>query len=310
MEFCFTGPSQPVDRLQVPTEAFDLLFGGFASSGGSPTLGGESDAARRRRLRQQSVLDAVKSNIAEVTRRLGPSDRRVVDGYLSRVREIERRIANQARESSNDACQPVRPAVTRSPERARPTPQGFSPEYDVDVGSRAMVDLAVMALTCDLTRVITLGYRQPSAYEWLRDARGNKIMVNDWHLDVVHVGGGTRAAPTPQRDALFRVQQYYHQELAYLLERLKATPEGDGNLLDSTLVLYVNEFGNGALHGHGDKPCLIAGRAGGAIRPGRWIDAAGPHNRLLLSVLQAFGIEQASFGDPRFCARGPFTGLT
>ncbi len=298
-EFSFTGPRQPVDRRQHPLEVFEVLFGNFGVA--------DDPEARARARRKLSVLDAVRGNAASLRRKLGASDREVLDGYLSRVEDIERRLAIRGPVSS---CTPTRPSLERSPERDSGNPPRYDPIADFDVSSRSMCDLAVEALACDRTRVLTMAWGQPSYYHHLRLANGNRIRVDDWHLDVVHVGGGTVARPSSVREHLFQVQRWMHQELAYLFGRLKQVPEGDGNLLDHCLILYANELGDGATHSHYDKPYFLAGGANGRLRTGRFLEYGGvPHNRLLLSLLRAFGFDDPVFGERDLCRGGPLTDL-
>ena len=174
-----------------------------------------------------------------------------------------------------------------------------------------MMDIAAQAFACDRTRVITLAWNQPNVYEWVMDSQNRPIVVDDWHQDVVHVGGGTITQPTqPQRDYLYNVQRYYHGELDYMFNSLKAVQEGDGNLFDHCLIVYVNEFSDGARHSHLGKPYFLAGKLGGVLQTGRWLNFNSvPHNRLHLSILRAFGFDDAVFGEADYCSDGPLTGL-
>src|SRR5262249_43377935 len=156
--------------------------------------------------------------------------------------------------------------LQKSPYRTSNIPPYFHPFYDPDVSSRAMMDLIIEALACDRTRVVTMAWDEPNVYDWLTDANNQVIQADDWHQDYVHPGGVTVADPSPQRDRLFRVFKYYNGEASYFLDKMKATPEGDGTLLDHSLVLYVNEFSNGSTHSHLGKPYWIAGKLGGMIQ--------------------------------------------
>jgi hypothetical protein len=309
-EICYTGPQAPVDRLNDPRSAYNLLFSGFTAPdpGGG---GGPDPAAERAKRRRQLVLDSVKDEVARVNRKLGAEDKQQLDAYLTRIREIERRIGGGSSPPPSAMCGPQTPALTKSPSRSRPQPNGFHPFYDPDVASRAMMDIITQAFACDRTRVITMAWNQPNIYEWITDSQNRPIVVDDWHQDVVHVGGGTLTQPTqPQRDYLYNVQRFYHGELNYMLSSLKAVVEGDGTLLDHTLVVYVNEFSDGARHNHLGKPYFLAGKAGGALETGRWLNFNSvPHNRLHLSILRVFGIEDTVFGEPDYCDGGPLTGL-
>jgi hypothetical protein len=108
---------------------------------------------------------------------------------------------------------------------------------------------------------------------------------------------------------LRRVNRWEHSLVAYLLHQLKSRQEGDGTLLDNTVVLCLNEFG-AETHVHTDMPYIVAGGGGGTLQKGQWLQYSGaPHNRLLLSVMRAFGIQDQTFGDPLFCTGGPLPEL-
>jgi hypothetical protein len=307
-EFSFTGPQAPIDRLTQPMDAFNLLFTGFVPPGNGPDPN-QAEALRQQK-RKLTVLDSVKTNAASLRQKLGAQDKMTLDAYLDRINAIETRITATNAPPPGAMCMPVMPMLQKSPYRTNNTPPTFNPFYDPDVSSRAMMDLIVEALACDRTRVVTMGWDEPNVYDWLTDANGQVIQADDWHQDYVHPGGGTVAMPSPQRDRLFRVFRYYHGEANYFLDKMKSTTEGDGTLLDHSLVLSINEFSSGSTHSSLGKPYWIAGKLGGMIQTGRWLQFNSvPHNRLLLSVLRAFGQTDATFGDPQFCGDGPLTGL-
>jgi hypothetical protein len=299
----FTGPQAPIDRIRWPLDAFNLVFPNF--SGGSNPNQMEIDRQNHRR---QSVLASVHASAAALRRKLGTQDKMTLDAYLTRIGEIETRLSSTRPVGAS--CTPAMPNLQRSPYRTDLTVPGFHPYYDPDISSHAMMDILAMALACDRTRVATMAWDQPNLYDWLTDVNGQVIQADDWHQQYVHAGGGTVTMPSPQRDRLFRVFRYYHGEANYLLDQLKAIPEGDGTILDHSLVLYANEFSDGSVHSHQAKPYFLAGKLGGVIRTGQWLDFGGvPHNRLLLTVLRAFGQQDATFGEPQFCTDGPLTGL-
>lgn len=98
-----------------------------------------------------------------------------------------------------------------------------------------------------------------------------------------------------------------HARLAYLLQKLKSKQEGEGTLLDNCLVLFVNEFGE-ETHVHTNHPYIVAGGCAGTIKTGQWLHYDGqPHNRLLLSLMRAFGMDDPTFGAAQYCAGGPLS---
>jgi hypothetical protein len=306
-DFSFTGPQAPIDRLNVPLDAFNLLFTGFVPMGSGNTAA--QMEAQRQAKRKTTVLDAVKSSAASLRVKLGAQDQMTLDAYLERINEIETRI-NSAPAPVGASCMPVAPNLQKSPYRTSNVPPYFHPFYDPDVSSRAMMDIIIEALACDRTRVVTMAWNNPNVYDWLHDVNNNVIQCDDWHQQYVHPGGGTVGTPSPQRDWLQRVFTYYHGEANYFLDKMKNTPEGDGSLLDHSLVYYANEFSNGSTHSSLGKPYWLAGKLGGVLQTGRWLQFNSvPHNRLMLSVLRAFGQNDATFGDPQFCGDGPLTGL-
>jgi len=310
-EVSFTGPAQPVNRLTQPQEIANALFGDFTNM----TPG----QIATRRARQQSVLDATKENIAHLRARISASDRHRLDEYLERVGEIERRL--NANIAVGEQCSPIGQLnLQPSPHRDwAPQVDYFHPHYDPDVAAPVILDAMVEALACDRTRVTTFTLGDCDRFHWLTAGMPSQVIdayaTGDWHQDVVHKywssdPDGPSPAERQQLGAfLTRVAQWEQGLFAYLLSKLKAKQEGEGSLLDNCLVLYCNEFGS-ATHKHDDMPYIVAGGCGGAVRTDQWLQANGqPHNRLFLAMMRAFGIEDASFGDPTYCGAGPLTGL-
>jgi hypothetical protein len=246
----------PLPKEINPSAVFDRLF---AWGTLSPT------AAARRRHARQSVLDAVRDDATRLRGRLGASDHKKLDEYLTGVRELETRI-----QATGGACAPG----------MRPTPPA-----DVRDRVKQMLDLSVLALRCDLTRVITFGYEHTvteQTHPWVGVKDG-------YHIGVTHNQPG---AP------YVAVNTWIVSQLAYLLDRLKATSDGTGTLLDSTIVYFVSEMGEGSSHSPRDLPIIVAGRGGGAIKPGRLLDRPGQGNaNLLIALMQAMGVTVSSFGN-------------
>lgn len=223
----------PLPQVTDPTAVFDRLTGGD-----DPTATLAERA--RRRARRTSVLDGLLEQAADVQRGLGREDRRRLDQYLTGVRELERRLEVQA----------VRPACA-APELE------LSDSQDAETRLDLLVQLAVLALQCDQTRVLTLmagnGQSQRS-YDFL-GARGG-------HHQISHHGGSAEL----QAD-LVLIDTWEVERLASFLSLLATTPEGEGSLLDATAVVFGSGLGDGDSHDHSDLPLLVAGRAGGALQP-------------------------------------------
>lgn len=258
----WAGPQTPLAKETNPRSAFDRLF-----QGGDAQLSAE-ERERRRQLRL-SVLDAVGEDAHRLRLELGSSDRQKLDEYLGGVRELELRVENL----TGSACQVSEPA----------DPADFPARV------RAMSDIIVLAFRCDLTRVIT--FMQGNAgsnqtYPWLD--------VFDGHHQLSHHQGNPINHAQLQAIDTWEVEQF-----AYLLGQLAAVQEPGGSLLDSALVFFSSEIEDGDAHRHTNMPVLLAGRGGGAVVPGshrRWTTEQ-PVANLFLTILAAFGIERASFGD-------------
>jgi hypothetical protein len=150
---------------------------------------------------------------------------------------------------------------------------------------KQMLDLSVLAFRCDLTRVITFGYEHTvteQAHPWVGVKEG-------YHIGITHNQPGAPYAA---------VNHWIVTQLAYLLDSLKGTIEGQGTLLDSTIVYFVSEMGEGSAHDPTDLPIIVAGGGGGRIRQGRLLDRPGQGNaNLLIALMQAMDVNVTRFGD-------------
>lgn len=276
----YSGPAQPLPAENRPRAMFERLFG-------SPM---ENDAGREERLaRRKSVLDAVATRYQGVIPKLGAEDREKLDRHLTSVREIERRLDNVG---SGAAC-----TVPAAPKDVGTSNLNLIPE-----AGKLQMDLLVSALTCDVTRVATLMWMNSATdktYPWLD--------IHDAHHDLAHRGDNDMDA----KDKLTRIYRWYAEQFAYLIAKLKSVPEGGGTLLDNTFVVWISEHSKGNIHDRHTLPYVAAGKAGGAVRPGRWVRYNGevPHNNLWVSCLNMFGVEATTFGNPAYCT-GPLSGLS
>ena len=276
----YAGAAQPLPPQNDPLAVFDYLFSDFDT---------DPSALNETRLKRKSVLDAVGDQFELVHRRAGHADRMRLEAHLAMVRDLEIRLENE--HVTGEACY-----IPMQPEAMAPDSEDTMPDI-----ARLQIDLMVMALACDLTRVASLQFSNSFnhiRFPWLES-------LGDGH-QLSHAGPSNNDAKTQwtARDTWFADQ------FAYLLMKLDAIPEGDGTMLDHTAVLWINELSQGNTHSHVDMPFVLAGSAGGFFDTGRFVDFGGTsHARLLASLQNAFGVEEEIFGDPRFCS-GPLASMT
>ncbi|HVH44579.1 MAG TPA: DUF1552 domain-containing protein [Labilithrix sp.] len=226
----------------------------------------DPSAAKKRRELQQSVIDAVRDDATRLKRQLGKSDHVKLDEYLTGVRELEVRI-----QATAGTCA----AGTRP-----------GPPVDIRDRVKQMIDLSVLAFRCDLTRVITFGYEHTvteQTHPWLGVTEG-------YHIGITHNQPGAQYAA---------VNKWIVSQLAYLLDQLKATKDASGSsLLDSSIVYFASEMGEGSSHSTKDIPIIVCGGGGGRIRKGRLLDRPGQGNgNVLISLMQAMDVQVSSFGN-------------
>jgi hypothetical protein len=269
------GESTPAAKEIDPRLVFERLFGGPDRT--------ENEAARSRRERdRKSILDFVGEDAARIRGNLGAADRRKLDEYLAAVREVERRITR------------AQPAAEVGRTRY-PRPVGVPADFRDHV--RLMCDLLVLAFQADLTRVATFVFANDGSN---RSYPG--VGVPEGHHDLSHHGGDRT-----KQDKIRTVNTFHVEQLAYLLGKLKAVPDGDGALLDRCLILYGSGISDGDAHNHDELPILLAGRGNGTVKGGRHVRYARetPLTNLYLSILDRLGAPVDAFGD----STGRLTGL-
>ncbi len=261
----WSSPTTPLPAEAHPRIVFERLFG----EGGSV-------AERRSALKKRaSLLDAVTEDFARLRRKLGPADRARVSGYLESIREVERRI----QKADADAKE----STLRDLDRPMGVPASYADH------ARLMFDLQVLALQGDITRVITFQLARETSNRTYPE-----IGVPDPHHPLTHHGND------PEKIAkMAKINQFHVSLFAYFLERLKATREGDGSLLDHSLVLYGSGMGNPNVHDHTNLPIIVAGGAAGRMKGGRHIkyDQPTPLANLHLTLLDKVGVRLDKFGD-------------
>ncbi len=257
-------PTSPLPMENNPQVVFERLFGD----------GSTNEERRARRGQALSLLDAVTDQIGSLQRTLPAADRERLDLFLTDVREIERRIEKTGARSSELLDIPARPAGI--------------PE-DIEEHIKLMMDLQVLAWEADITRVTTFLL----ACELSNDVYPASGVRDSFHILSHH-------SNIEENKARFAVLNRYHVGLlAYFLGKLDASADGDGTLLDHSMVLYGSGMSDGNQHNHGPLPVVLAGRAGGALEGGRHLrnPADTTMSNLLLAMLNKLGIERDSFGD-------------
>lgn len=258
-------PSTPMAKEINPRLVFERLFG---------TADDVKNQAQRNRFRK-SVLDIVADDATSLKGRLGQTDRRKIDEYFTSVRELELRIAR----AENAARDTPRPDFK--------TPDGVPKDLDEHI--RLMYDLLVLAFQTDTTRVATFMLANEGSNRAYR-----MVGVNSGHHQLSHHRNDEEKISEIKKIDLYLVKHF-----AYFLEQLKSIKEGDGTLLDHSMVLYGSGLSDGNRHRHEDLPLVLAGRAGGTVRTGRHMKFASetPMNNLFLSMLDRTGAQVESIGD-------------
>jgi hypothetical protein len=281
----YAAPESPVAPTNSPRAVFDRVFTDAST---------DVEALAALRLQRKSVLDAAIESLGEVRAKVSSDEKQKLEAHLELVRDLETRLTSNA--ALGGSCVvPGRPGLL-----------GADNENDMPQISRLQIDLLVMALACDLTRVGSVQYSNALNHvrfpwlTWTNEVGAQRPSLADGHA-LSHDQDGTQYDVDEEwivRDTWFA------GEFAYLLQQLDSIPEGDGTLLDHTAILWVNELARGAAHDHANMPFVVAGGASGRIRTGQYLAFEGePHNNLLLGLLHAFGFEDSSFGHPDFCTR-------
>lgn len=258
------GELSPLPMQNNPALVFEHLFGD-----------GETTAQRAaRRAQSLSLLDSVAEQIGTLDRSLPATDRRRLDAFATDVREIERRIAQAGERVEGDVELPAKP-------RGMPA--------DVESHIKLMYDLLALAWQTEITRVGTF---------LMAKELSNAVYPNSGVRDSFHIL--SHHSNNDDNKARFAILNRYHVGLfAYFLDRLQSLPDGDGTLLDHSLVLYGSGMSDGNAHDHDPLPVVLAGRADGTLEGNRHLvqPAQTPMSNLLLAVLDKLGCREDSFGD-------------
>jgi len=258
-------PTTPLPMEINPRVVFERLFGD----------GSNAEARSARQKSNTSILDSITQDVNRLQHGLGPADRVKLDAYLDNVREIERRIqkASQQQNTLN----------VEVPD----TPIGVPDSFEEHC--KLMFDLQALAFQADLTRVIAFMMARE-----LSTRTYPAINVADGHHQISH-----HQYVPEQMEKHAKVNGYHVKQFAGFLEKLRSTPDGDGNLLDHSMILYGSGMGNGNVHSHDPLPILVAGGGAGQIKGNRHIKMPGhtPLANLLLSLVGKAGLEVEKVGN-------------
>jgi hypothetical protein len=265
----YRGPNEPIAPIDDPYLMFNRLYGRAKDKA---VLG--------------SVLDDLRDDLAQLSDKLNPADRRLLDQHATFVREMEQELKAGSLTDSHPEPQ-LDPNVSREND-------------NIPQISRMQIELMVQSFAADFTRLSTLQYTNS-----VGQARMKWIGVEENHHELSHNPDDDQAS----QEKLTKINKWFCEQVAYLAKRLSETPEpgGEGSLLDNTLIVWTNELGQGNSHTLDNIPFVLVGN-GLDFQMGRSIHFQNvPHNRLLLSFAHGFGHRIEKFGNPEYCGGGPLS---
>lgn len=276
----YSGPGSPNPPMNDPLDVYLRLFSSFMA---------DPDELEALRARRRSVLDTVQDQFAALNPRLGFEDRAKLEQHLEIVRDVERRL--DILPGDGTACGvPDEPPILNEDN-----------EEDMPAIGDLQADLLAMAFACDSTRVASLQFSSAInniRLPWLGSTSAGHTMSH------------AAASATSTHAKRSEHMKWYAERVVRMMDTLARIPEGDGTVLDNTLIVWGNEVSKGNLHTHQDIPFVIVGSAGGYFRTGRYLEFGGvSHNKLLVSIMHAMGVNQDNIGHPDY-TDGPLTGLT
>jgi hypothetical protein len=268
-------PTTPLPTENDPRAVFERLFGTSGSTDSSARLG--------RIRRDKSILDYILDKLAGLEKVVGPQDKLKVNEFLESVRDVERRITMAERQNARELPLVDQPAGTPS---------------DFGEHARLLMDLLALAYQTDMTRVATfmLG----------REISGRpfpEIGVPDSHHPLSH-----HQDDPNKLYKLHKINDYQLQQFAHLVKKLSSTPEGDGTMLDSSILMYGTAISDSNTHFHDDLPIVLVGGRALGIKGGRYIrqEKGTPLANLHLTILETLGVPTDKFGD----STGRISGLS
>ncbi|MES1165733.1 MAG: DUF1552 domain-containing protein [Verrucomicrobiota bacterium] len=281
----YTAVNAPIHPEVNAKAAFDRIFAGVTPGGGGGTTpAAEDPVVARNRMEQKALVDILKGDLTRIKTRVGSADYQKIEAHLHGVSEMERRLT-----PTNTTTSPPAAGCTIG---TAPTTGATFP-----VQVTQMMDIITHAFACDVTRVMTLQLSYAFSHlvhTWLGHTSG--------HHDMSHDGKDRRVE-------LQAIDNWYAKQVAYLLQQLDSVNEGNGTLLDNTLIVWGRELGSTA-HRMDRSPLLLMGKAGGALKTGRFLNFdKQEHVKLLVSVMQLMGMSSTMSVGNRVMNSGPLTGL-
>ena len=259
--------TMPMAPEMDPRLAFERLFGYGAS-------GAQGEAGARRQRLQKSILDTVMDQAKSLQGQVSGSDKRKLDEYFESVRDIELRIERSEK------------FATQMPKDFK-VPEGIPESYEEHI--RVMFDLMALAFQTDTTRIATFMLAHDGSNRSFPD-----IGVPDAHHGISH------HQRDPEKLAkLGKIDRFYLRQFAYFLDKLKGIQEGEGNVLDNSMIVWGGGIGDPDRHNHDNLPIIVAGRAGGTWTPGKRVMLPGetPMTNLYVSMLERMGVRAETVGD-------------
>jgi hypothetical protein len=231
---------------------------------------------------RRSILDFVTEDTRKLESGLGPTDKRKLDEYLGSIREVERQIEKAEKDNAQ---------IDPHMEKPYGVPADFAEHF------KLMTDMITIAFQADLTRVLTFLVTHEGTSRAYRE-----IGISDGHHPLTH-----HRNQADLMEKVVQINSYHLKQFAGWVEKLKATKEGDGSLLDNSMIVYGAGLSDGNRHLHEDLPTLIAGRGGNFIKSGRRVvyRKETPMCNLFLTMMDRMGVHMEHFGD----ATGKLVGL-
>lgn len=280
----YAGPGQPLPPENSPYTAYQRLF---ADALVDPAV------FERRLQRRQKTIDVVYDDFRRLRAKLGPDDRDKLEAHLLALGALEERLSRRAVQFT-DTCQPLDQGI----------PIDASSVSNMPVVGPLQMELIAQAFACDLTRVASIQWSYSTSDHVYRFVDSD---IREGHHLLAHKGDEDTRKVLQNT----RINAWFASQLAELISLLKSIPEGEGTVFDHTVILWTNEQSKGNNHDRTGIPYVLAGSGGGHFDTGRHVVQPSPvgHQQLMVSLMQAYGIEGDTFGNPEY-GTGPLAGLT
>ena len=266
----YDGSDKPRDPYEDPYVVFDKIFGNLVAN--------PNDLEKTRFLRQ-SVLDHVREDLNKLEKGMPAEERAKLQSHLAAVTSLEKKLDPKG--SLGGFCNPVKESNKLDHKANANYPKMIE----------LMIDNAVMALACNLTQVVGIQCNKA-----VGGVQMKWIGVDEGHHGLSHEDNGSADVPP-----LIKINTWYAEQFAYLLKKMSEVKEGDGTMLDNSVVFWTNELGDGNTHARRQMPYVLAGGCAGTFKTGRYLQypKGTPHSKLLVSLCNAFGINTDTFGTKK-----------